>query len=174
MSEASPEAATASPAPPAPATPARSTERTSSPLRRVLLTALIPLTVGAICFAAASWWVLSGVKQHPAYAAALAAVRADPAVRDTLGPPLSAGYFAQGGVDPTDGCYEAMFSVTGTKGDAGVRFLARPDGSAWDLVFLDVGANLANGREKVMVLANRELPRRFGVQRDALAEDVPD
>ncbi|MBB6442996.1 cytochrome c oxidase assembly factor Coa1 family protein [Phycisphaera mikurensis] len=138
-------------------------------LRRVLVTAMIPLAVGAVCFAAVSFWVVSAVKSHPAYAAALAAVRAEPAVIAALGTPLEAGFWAQGGGDEAAGRFEAMFSVSGPRGDAGVRLLARADGPAWELVFLDVGANLPGGRQKVFVLRNDELPVRFGVQRDALA-----
>ena len=140
-----------------------------SPLRRVLLTALIPVVFGALCLVAVSLWVMSGVKDHPAYGLALRAVRADPTVREALGTPLEPGFLAQGGED--SGVFEAMFSVAGPNGDAGVRLLARPDGGGWRLVFLDVGANLDNGRSKVVTLVNEELPRRFGVQRDALAAD---
>ena len=146
-----------------------------SPLRRVLLTMLIPLGVGAICLVAVSLYVMSGVRNHPAVAQALAAVRADPAVIEALGTPLEPGFVAQGGEDPATNRYEAMFSVEGPKGEAGVRLLAKPapGGSGWELTFLDVGANLDDGRSKVLTLVNDELPVRFGVQRDALAEDAP-
>ena len=159
------------------ATPAPT--RTPSPLRKVLLTALIPLSVGAICFTSVALWVVSSAKGHPAYEAALAAVRADPEVRAAIGSPVEPGFLVQGGEHSDDGFFEAMFSVTGPTGDAGVRVLAKPapgpPGSpgtpAWELVFLDVGAKLDNGRDKVITLVDEELPRRFGVQRDALAPD---
>ena len=145
--------------------------RAASPLRKVLLTALIPLSVGAVCFAGVALWVVSSVKAHPVYGAALAAVRADPGVRAAIGTPIEPGFLTQGGVDPDDGAFEAMFSVAGPTGDAGVRVLALPGGAGWELAFLDVGAKLADGRDKVITLVDEQPPRRFGVQRDALAPD---
>ena len=114
---------------------------------------------------------MSGLKGHPVYRQALAAVNAHRGVAAEVGVPVQPGHLVQGGTR-ADGAVEMMFSVTGQKPGvgAGVRVVAEPepgerdrpaDQARWVLRFLDVGANLANGSQKVFTLVEGQPPQRF-------------
>ena len=135
----------------------------------LLLTALIPLGVGAVCFAVVSLVVMGNLRAHPVYTQALAAVRASPAAAAELGGGVEPGWWVMGGEEPdVDGVprMEVMLNVSGDRAGGGVRAVGRPAAGApggWRLTFLDVGVNRADGRFTVVDLVGEEAPVRFGI-----------
>ncbi|MEM8781496.1 MAG: hypothetical protein AAGE65_01450 [Planctomycetota bacterium] len=133
-------------------------------MRALLATMAIPLSVGVVAFTATWLTVQGGVKAHPAYAEALALVRGAVPVTEEMGPMLEPSFFATGGGGTEPGTFEAMFSVHGEKGDAGVRVFAREsteEADGWEVTFLDVGIRTHAGREKVVTLRDGDKPERF-------------
>ncbi len=138
-------------------------------MRALLATAMIPVTVGIIGFTATWLTVQSGLKSRPAYAEALALVRASEEVRAELGDTLEPSFLTTGKTDHDAGTTEMMFSVQGDQGSAGIRLFARRQDdtqdqnahAVWAITFLDVGVKTDAGREKIITLLDGEKPQRF-------------
>ena len=135
----------------------------------LLLTALVPLVIGGICFCVVSLYVMSGLRSHPVYVQAVERVAGAPEVAAELGGDLEPGWWVMGGEEPDiDGVprMEVMLNVEGEKAGGGVRAVGRPDAAApggWRLTFLDVGVNRDDGRFQVVDLIDEEPPVRFGI-----------
>jgi hypothetical protein len=138
-------------------------------MRALLATMLIPVGVGIVAFLITWLTVQGGLKQHPAYAEALALVQGSTDVTDAIGTDLRPGFKVTGVADDTAGTAEMTFSVTGDRGDAGVRVYALADADetdGWTVTFLDVGLRPDAGAERVVVL-------RDGFKPEALPSEQP-
>ena len=136
-------------------------------MRALLLTALIPLVVGLICFVVVSAYLSAGLRSHPVMGLALRTATASPEVAAAVGSDAGPGWWVMGGEVATvegDGApMEMMFNLRGDRGEAGVRVVAREvEPNAWRLTFLDVGLENAAGL-KVVTLVDEERPVRFAV-----------
>ena len=138
-------------------------------MRALLMTALIPLVVGLICFVAVSAYLSAGLRAHPVMRLALREAQASPEVAAAVGANARPGWWVTGGAVPSveggGAPMEMMFNLRGDAGEAGVRVVAREAGTdpeAWRLTFLDVGLNTDAG-QKVVTLVNEERPVRFAV-----------